>query len=124
MKKFCLSEKVCVITGGAGLMGDSHARAILSGGGVVVLLDISDEKLNTEKTRLQQTFSSAQIETYLADITNRNRLEVPNLDDPLLRIWDVPAYEKFYYHEAHLSCFTEESLKILLEKCGFIIESM
>lgn len=75
MKKFCLSEKVCVITGGAGLMGDSHARAILSGGGVVVLLDISDEKLNTEKTRLQQTFSSAQIETYLADITNRNRLE-------------------------------------------------
>lgn len=51
-------------------------------------------------------------------------IEVPNLDDPLLRIWDVPAYEKFYYHEAHLSYFTEESLKILLEKCGFIIESM
>lgn len=51
-------------------------------------------------------------------------IEVPNLDDPLRVLWDVPAYEKFYYHEAHLSYFSEKSLSLLLAKCGFEIENI
>lgn len=78
--RFFISGKVCVITGGAGLMGDSHAKAVLAGGGVAVLLDISEEKLRTEKTRLQQLFESAKIEIYVTDITDRDQIEAVKED--------------------------------------------
>jgi len=51
-------------------------------------------------------------------------IEVPNLYDPLLKLWDVPAYETFYYHEAHLSYFSEKSLSTVLAKSGFKVEEM
>ena len=46
-------------------------------------------------------------------------IEVPNLYDPLLHLWPVEAYNKFYYHEAHTFYFSEKSLKIALKKAGF-----
>lgn len=73
--KFCLIDKVCVITGGGGLMADSHARAVLSGGGVPCLVDISAEKLRAEKTCLLESDKDARIETLVADITDRPQLE-------------------------------------------------
>lgn len=75
MEKFSLDDKVCIITGGAGLMGHNHANAILSGGGVAVLLDIDDDKLNIEKTRLERLYESAQVDTYQVDIRERSQLE-------------------------------------------------
>ncbi len=51
-------------------------------------------------------------------------IEVPNLYDPLRVLWDVPAYEDFYFHEAHLSYFSEKSVRLLLEKCGFEVETV
>lgn len=43
-------------------------------------------------------------------------IEVPNLHDPLLNVWNNDAYKDFYYHSAHLHYFTEESLlKVALE---------
>lgn len=75
LERFKITDKVCIITGGGGLMADSHARAVLSGGGVVCLLDISEDKLTYEKKRLQEAFVKPQIETYQADITDRNQLE-------------------------------------------------
>jgi NAD(P)-dependent dehydrogenase (short-subunit alcohol dehydrogenase family) len=38
---FDLSGRVAVITGGAGLLGEQHARAISGAGGIPVLLDVS-----------------------------------------------------------------------------------
>jgi NAD(P)-dependent dehydrogenase (short-subunit alcohol dehydrogenase family) len=40
--RFDLTGRVAVITGGAGLLGRQHARAIAGAGGVPVLLDVSD----------------------------------------------------------------------------------
>ncbi len=37
---FDLTDQVVVITGGAGLLGQSHAQAIRSAGGTPVILDI------------------------------------------------------------------------------------
>ncbi len=51
-------------------------------------------------------------------------IEIPTLDDPLRTVWNVPAYEEFFYHEAHLSYFTEKSIRILLEKCGFLVDDV
>lgn len=83
LDKFLIKDRVCVITGGAGLMGDSHARAVLSGGGVAVLIDVDSDKLKTEKTRLQESFDSPGIEIYVADITDRGQLE--SVRDDLVR---------------------------------------
>jgi NAD(P)-dependent dehydrogenase (short-subunit alcohol dehydrogenase family) len=41
---FDLTGRVAVITGGAGLLGEQHARAIAGAGGIPVLLDISGER--------------------------------------------------------------------------------
>lgn len=46
-------------------------------------------------------------------------IEVPNLRDPLLSIWDIPSYKSFYYHKAHLHYFTEASLLKVAEMAGF-----
>ena len=39
-EQFQINEKVCIITGGAGLIGQKHAEAVLEGNGIPVLLDI------------------------------------------------------------------------------------
>lgn len=46
-------------------------------------------------------------------------VEVPNLRDPLLSIWDVPTYRKFFYHSAHVHYFTEASLRQVAQRAGF-----
>jgi len=51
-------------------------------------------------------------------------LEVPNLHDPLLTIWDVSAYRKFFYHSAHLHYFTEHSLRRVAAEAGFSDEQV
>src|SRR5277367_2630300 len=38
---FDLTGRVALITGGAGLLGEQHARAIASAGGIPVLLDVT-----------------------------------------------------------------------------------
>lgn len=73
--QFNITGRVCVITGGAGLMGDSHARAVLSGGGLAVLLDINNERLVAERERLLQDFPDKKAACFVVDITNRKDLE-------------------------------------------------
>ncbi len=51
-------------------------------------------------------------------------VEVPNLRDPLLSVWDVPTYRKFFYHSAHLHYFTEASLRQVAQRAGFAEKSM
>jgi len=46
-------------------------------------------------------------------------IEVPNLHDPLLSVWNVPTYQRFFYHSAHLHYFTEASLSKVARDAGF-----
>src|SRR3989344_4524819 len=46
-------------------------------------------------------------------------IEVPNLYDVLVHIYNLPNHYRFFYHSAHLWYFTEKSLIKLMEKCGF-----
>lgn len=75
IKKFKIIDRVCIITGGAGLLGYNHAKAVLSGGGVAVLLDIDSEKLESKKKSLLETSAEAKVVVYKVDITNREMLE-------------------------------------------------
>ena len=44
--------------------------------------------------------------------------EIPNSADPLYSIYDIPAFERFYWSVAHPWYFNELSLKYLLNKLG------
>lgn len=46
-------------------------------------------------------------------------IEVPNLKDPLLTVYQNAAYKRFYYHEAHRFYFSPRSLRLLTEQLGF-----
>ena len=73
--KFKITGKVCVITGGAGLLGQKHAEAVIEGEGIPILLDISQEALNNAQTRLKRQYPSAEIGVYRVDITKQSELE-------------------------------------------------
>lgn len=72
---FQINENICIITGGAGLIGQKHAEAVLEGNGIPVLLDISASALDKMKEILQQEYPTCKIETFMVDITNRKELE-------------------------------------------------
>ena len=46
-------------------------------------------------------------------------LELPNLNDVLVSTYQVKGYIDFFYHEPHVSYFSEQTLKKLLHKVGF-----
>lgn len=46
-------------------------------------------------------------------------IEAPNLHDPLLSVWGVPSYQKFFYHSAHLHYFSKASLRKVAQDAGF-----
>jgi len=48
-------------------------------------------------------------------------IEVPNLYDPLLHLWQIEGYQKFYYHEAHVHYFSRKSLEKLFSLAGLKI---
>ena len=67
--KFDLKEKWGLITGGAGLLGVEHARALLQAGANVVLWDIDSEKLEAVKLSLERDFPIQEIKGMCVDIT-------------------------------------------------------
>lgn len=46
-------------------------------------------------------------------------IEVPNLKDPLLSLYNIPTYKTFFYHEDHIHYFSKKSLQLLLTRFGF-----
>ncbi len=66
---FDLSGRVAVITGGAGLLGQQHARAIAGAGGIPVLLDIAGPRAGEIAQRLAEEYDVAAFGRH-ADITN------------------------------------------------------
>ena len=51
-------------------------------------------------------------------------VEVPNLHDPLLTVWDVRGYHDFYFHGAHLHYFSATSLLKVAADAGFAPEDL
>ena len=74
LERYLISDQVCIITGGAGLLGKKHAEAVLAGNGIPVLLDISDEALQKAQKELCERYPEAKIECFKADITKEEEL--------------------------------------------------
>lgn len=93
--QFSLKGRVCVITGGGGLIGMKHAEAVMEGEGIPVLLDIAEEGMQRVKNSLIKEYGEKKdgkdssiteepygadttepvIETFVTDITKRGALE-------------------------------------------------
>jgi NAD(P)-dependent dehydrogenase (short-subunit alcohol dehydrogenase family) len=58
---FRLDNKVIVITGAAGLLGKQHAEAILSNGGIPILLDLNQNELDFLALELNQKYGSKAV---------------------------------------------------------------
>ncbi len=82
--RFELKGKVCIVTGGGGLIGRRHGEAIAEGGGVVVLLDVAQGGMDKVSGILREEYGEdIPIETYVTDITSREALET--VRDDLLK---------------------------------------
>lgn len=68
--KFDLTNRYVVITGGAGLLGIEHARAILEVNGNLILWDIDSNALGLAVTKLQTEFETSKIYKSKVDVTN------------------------------------------------------
>lgn len=70
-----IDGKVIVITGGAGLLGQKHAEAVVEGGGVAVLLDIKQETLDQALDGLHHKYGEdCKAFSYVADITDEDSI--------------------------------------------------
>jgi len=73
-EQFKIENKVCIITGGAGLIGRRHTEAVLEGGGIPVLLDISESVLSNVKKEFEKQYPDRNIEIFETDITDKQCL--------------------------------------------------
>lgn len=71
---FDLSGKIAVITGGGGLLGEQHARAIIAAKGIPVLIDGAGMRVVELATRLSDELH-LNVLGYAADITKLNEVK-------------------------------------------------
>ena len=69
IERFGLEERVAVITGGAGLLGEKHAEAVMDAGGTAVLWDINGKVLEERRQSLAERYK-ALVDTFTVDITD------------------------------------------------------
>jgi NAD(P)-dependent dehydrogenase (short-subunit alcohol dehydrogenase family) len=76
MKKiiFDLTDKTALITGGAGLLGISHAKALLTSGAKVILADIDQNSLEENKVSLGKETNSKNLQTIVMDVTHEESI--------------------------------------------------
>lgn len=72
--KFDLSEKVALITGGAGLLGKEHAKALLENGAKIILTDIDEIGLKDAKHKLSLIYDHKSIITYSMDVCSEKSI--------------------------------------------------
>ena len=49
----------------------------------------------------------------------RLAIEVPNVDDALVRYWQVEAFDRFYWQKAHYFNYSHQTLAMVLRMAGF-----
>lgn len=83
-----LSNKVVVVTGGAGLIGRNFCEAIVQNNGIAIIADINKELMKKVKDDIQAKFKDAQIFSFKLDITSKESIKnlIANLNDKFGKI--------------------------------------
>lgn len=71
-----LKDKVIVVTGGAGLIGQEFVKAIVEQGGIGILADINQENGESVLKKLRSELNSTKIVFMLLDITSKDSVEL------------------------------------------------
>lgn len=71
---FNLDNKIIVITGATGLLGEKYAEAIAAYGGVPILLDLEKEKLNKLSKKLNKKYDVGAL-GFVVDITDEAKIK-------------------------------------------------
>lgn len=74
-EQFDLTDRVAVITGGAGLLGPEHAVALAQAGATVAITDIDGTAAEKTASRLGQEFGSARFVGLAMDVTNPDSIQ-------------------------------------------------
>jgi len=83
-KNFVIIDRVCIITGGGGLLARRHAEAVIEGGGIPVLLDIAPKGMEYIKNLLIDEYGEdIAVEIFVADITKPE--EIIKVRDELVK---------------------------------------
>jgi len=70
-----LEGKVIVITGGAGLIGQEFVKAVISQGGLAIIADIDEERMQAVSKEMAKTFPSEKIDAFKLNVTSKNSLQ-------------------------------------------------
>ncbi len=71
---FRLNDKVIVVTGASGLLGEKHAEAIACYGGTPVLIDLSEDKINKIVEQLNEKYNVNSM-GYVVDVTDEEAVK-------------------------------------------------
>ncbi len=75
LQRMEITDRVCIITGGGGLIGLKHAEAVVEGGGIPVLLDIVGGGMERNACKLKEEYGDdTRCECIITDITSREKL--------------------------------------------------
>jgi len=69
-----LTDKVIVITGGAGLIGQEFVKAVVEQNGIAIIADINEDIGNKVKITLSKEFKTKNIDFVKVDITSKKSL--------------------------------------------------
>ena len=83
-----LKDKVIVITGGAGLIGQEFVKAVIEQNGIAIIADINKELGNNVKEKLFKELNTGNIDFIQLDTTSKNSLQecISYLDNKYGRI--------------------------------------
>lgn len=69
-----LENKVVIITGGAGLIGQEFVKAVVENNGIAIIADINEEIGNSVKLELSKELNSENIDFIKFDITSKDSI--------------------------------------------------
>ncbi len=71
---FNLKNRVVLITGGAGLLGQMHAEAIVQHGGTAVIADINDSKATDVARKINLQYNCTRARSAYLDVTDKQSI--------------------------------------------------
>ena len=71
---FNLRNKTVFITGGAGLLGEMHAQAVVEHGGIAVVADIDLDSTRTVVEKINKEYGSTRAYATYIDVTDKQTI--------------------------------------------------